>query len=112
MKTRIIKVMLSAVLFCAVSMFFTPVYGQTQDSKNSDDWQFIGNIYLWTTELGGQAANGAEVDISFSDILENLRFSFMGGLGAKKGKWSFMTDVIYVDLADDPNIAFGPPPWA
>jgi hypothetical protein len=97
-----------AVLLCAGSLFVAPVYGQTQDSDNSDDWQFTADIYLWGAGIEGQSATGADVDIGFSDIISNLDFTFMGGLGAKKGKWGFMTDVIYLAISDDPNVALDP----
>jgi hypothetical protein len=32
---------------------------------------------------------------------------FMGLVGARKGKWSLMTDVIYLDLSDDGQVASG-----
>ena len=92
-----------AVLLCAGSLFVAPVYGQTQDSGNSDDWQFSGLVYLWGASIGGQSADGGDIDASFSDLLENLHFGFMAGFGAKKGKWGFMTDALFMDVEYNPN---------
>ena len=97
-----------AILLCAGCLFVAPVYGQTQDSSNNDDWQFTGNIYLWVADIGGQTASGADIDIGFNDIINNLDFTFMGGLGAKKGRWGFMTDFIYLAISEGTNIPLTP----
>lgn len=100
--------MVFAVLLCAGGLFVAPVYGQTQDSSNSDDWQFNGSFYLWVADIGGQSANGGNIDVGFGDIISNLDFTFMGSLGAQKGKWGFTTDVIYLAISDDPNVPLTP----
>jgi len=38
---------------------------------------------------------------ALSQILDNLKFTFMGTFEAQKGKLGFFTDVIYLDVGDD-----------
>ncbi len=37
------------------------------------------------------------------DVFRNLEMAFMGTVGARKGKWSFMLDTIYLDAKDSKN---------
>jgi hypothetical protein len=50
---------------------------------------------------GGETTSGDNIDISFSDIIENLDMSFMGTLTASKGKWTLITDAVYTNFTLD-----------
>ena len=67
----------------------------------NDSWNYSASLYLWAAGIGGTTANGDDVDISFSDILDNLDFGYMGNFGAKKGKWTFETDVLYLKVSGE-----------
>lgn len=108
MKQRKFSIFLAAML-CAGSLFVAPVYGQTQDSSNSDDWQFFGNINGWLPAIKGQTTTGAEIDIELDEILEDLHFTAMVGFEMKKDKLSLMVDVLYMNLSENPNEPVGPP---
>ena len=41
------------------------------------------------------------IDIDLDDILDNLNLTVMGIVGANKAKWSFATDLIYLDIEAD-----------
>lgn len=69
----------------------------------SDGWKYSASLYLWGSGLEGETANGADIDVSFSDIVDNFDFGYMGTFGAQKGKWGFLTDVIYLKVGDKPN---------
>jgi hypothetical protein len=69
------------------------------DSHERNRWKFTGNIYLFAAGIGGESSSGGDIDVSFSDILEDLEMAFMGGLQARKGKWSIGADVMYMDLS-------------
>ena len=73
--------------------------GQTALAQESD-WTFQGTFYLFgsdtTTEIGP-----IDVDLSFSDALDNLDFAFMGAISASNGTWSFILDAMYTDLTFD-----------
>ena len=49
--------------------------------------------------MGGTTAKGDDIDVSFSDIIDNLDMAFMGVLQAQKGKWTLLADVIYLDVS-------------
>jgi opacity protein-like surface antigen len=89
------------------STFATP--GLADDSEG---WQFEFTPYLIMAGLEGQAGTQvgpvpivADVDASFSDILENLEAGFMGIFTARKGPWTFGLDGIYMNL--ETNSAVG-----
>ena len=71
-------------------------------AESSDErWQYEAAVYLWGASLGGATATGDDFEMSFGDILDNLDMTFMGMLQARKGKWSLLADVIYMDLSHD-----------
>ncbi len=74
----------------------------------SDEWKFNASVNMWGAGIGGESATGGDIDIDFSDIIDNMDFSLMGSFGVNKGKWGFLTDVIYMDLDDDDDVALDP----
>ena len=83
---------------CALSL---SVAQAADDSAGDDTWQFGGAIYLWGAGIGGETRTGDDIDMSFSDLMKNLDMAFMGMLTARKGKWSLLSDVIYLNVSDD-----------
>ena len=86
---------------CFAVFGVSPVLAQTESSTTQDQWQFSAAIYLWEADLGGQTNRGSEVEVAFSDLVDNLEMAFMGAFAARKNKWSLLTDVIYMDLGVD-----------
>jgi len=72
-------------------------------ASGRDEWEFDAALYLWAPSMTIKPNGGDSVKISFSDIINNLDMTFMGVLGAHKGKWSLLADVIYMDLSDSQN---------
>lgn len=70
------------------------------DSGSSDEWKFDAALYLWAPSMTIKPDGGDEIKISFNEIIDHLDMTFMGMLGARKGKWSLMADIIYMDLSD------------
>ncbi|MEM6891985.1 MAG: hypothetical protein AAF636_28300 [Pseudomonadota bacterium] len=64
----------------------------------AEEWEFKGSFNLWGAGVEGTTAAGAEIDVDFGDILENLEFSFQGTLEAKRGKFVALADIIYIDV--------------
>ena len=56
---------------------------------------------MWAASIGMTTASGSDVDIDFNDIIDNLDMTFMGVFGARNGKWSILTDVIYLGIGKD-----------
>lgn len=73
-----------------------------------EDWEYTGFIYLWGAGIGGETVTGQDVDVSFSDVVDNLDFGIMGTLEARKGPWSVLGDAIYLNIAKGDNAAVGP----
>ena len=74
---------------------------------DTDEWQFDLTLYLWATDIGGtvnpdnSVLPGGDFDIDISDIIDNLNMTFMGGFEARKNKWSFIADTIYLGVGND-----------
>jgi hypothetical protein len=63
-----------------------------------DKWQFLLEPYGFIPKVPVTAANGEEVEISQSQVIENLSGALMLIAGARKDKWTFYLDTIYFDL--------------
>lgn len=71
-----------------------------------DEWQHTVALYGIGAAIDGKAGVGpvtADVDISFSDILDNLEFGAMAAYRGEKGPWAVVADLIYMDLETDKN---------
>jgi len=69
--------------------------------KSADQWQFDATVYLWGSTLKQHTPQGDPVLINFGTILKNLDFAAMATFGARKDRFSMLTDVIYMDLSKD-----------
>ncbi len=72
----------------------------------ADDWAFFVEPYLMVTSIEGDAgvgrATGAEVDVDFSTILDNLDIGAMIRFeGKNTNGWGFILDYAFMDLSDD-----------
>lgn len=64
----------------------------------ADEWQYSGTIYLWAAGISGETARGAEVDVDFDTLISNLNMAFMGAFEARRGRWSVLADVVYLNV--------------
>jgi len=92
----------AAAMLLTAALALTPLPARAQ---GSDAWQFQGTVYLYFPSMGGKttfppSGGGSSVSMDAETILENLKFTFMGSLEARKGPWGVFTDVIYLDLGD------------
>jgi len=70
----------------------------------ADDWEHTFFLYGVAVGIEGTAAVGpveADVDLSFSDVLDNLEFAAMAGYRGDNGRFGVMADLIYMDLEND-----------
>ena len=95
------------IIFAAIAQ---PVSAQAQD-----DWEWRATIYAWLPTIKGTTefpTDGPGIEIDVSNILDNLDFTMMGTLKARKGSWGFFTDVLYLDLGankkDSRDFTVGP----
>ena len=87
----------------AVVLLHAPTLSAAEPSPENG-WEFAAEVYLWGAAIGGDTATDSSVNISFDDLIDNLEMAFMGTFGARKDKWSFLADVIYLDVKDEGTI--------
>ena len=82
------------------------------EAVDSEALQANATLYVWLPSMAGTSsttsANGSAT-VSGSDILNALNMAFMGALEFRKGKWSLLTDVVYLDLGADRTSSVGLP---
>lgn len=75
---------------------------------DSGEWRFTVAPYAWGVGLSGDVGlfglKPAEVDIPFSDIIQNLDFAAMGIVEAHNGTWGVIVDVNYTNLSADTSV--------
>ena len=95
-----------ALVVCLLTVTF-PLFSSSPvaatEGSDSDGWEFGAQAYVWGASIGGTSAAGDDIDISFSDIIDNLDFALMDILAAGKDKWSLFADMIYLNVEDDQN---------
>lgn len=78
-----------------------PLAAQAQAAP-TDRWVWEADIYGWFPAIGGQtsfpAGSGTSLDVSAKQVIDALKFTFMGSLGVKKGEWGAFTDLVYADF--------------
>ena len=83
-------------------------------AQDTDSWQHELTIYGWYSGIDGDVqfpgplGVGSDFTVDASDIISDLNMIFMGGWQSKKGKWSFIADVVYMDVGDSENQAVTP----
>ena len=83
--------MLAAMLSAAAT---SPTLAQ-DTAPATASWQLSVTPYLWATALKGDARVGrtkADVDASFSDILDNLNGALMLSVEARRGRFGLLSD--------------------
>jgi hypothetical protein len=66
-------------------------------------WQFEASIYGWFPAIGGSTSfpatgTGPSIDVSAEDVIDALKFTFMGSFEMKNGQWGLWTDLVYADF--------------
>jgi|LGVD01.1.fsa_nt_gb hypothetical protein len=74
----------------------------------SDQWEFYASINGWMPTISAELPMGPTIDITFKDIIDNMRLVALGTVGTQKGKWGLLTDVVYLNLAKDTFIPLEP----
>lgn len=73
-------------------------------------WDHQASVYLLAAGLDGQVTVrglDADVDVSFSDILEDLEMGGMAAYRGSTGRWAFMTNIVYMGLGATKDGALG-----
>ena len=95
------KILVLLVIVAFILAAFAP--SVTAEEKPAEsNWEFHVAPYLWAISMNGNATlKGleADVDLSFSDIWDELNFAFMVEYEARKGNWGLWGNTIYANLA-------------
>jgi opacity protein-like surface antigen len=104
MKTKLLSTLFSILsagsLLAGDLMPLVPAEAASYLPEN--DWGFEVILYGWgagvegTTGVLGTSSN---VDVGFSDILDNLDMGAMGAIGFRKGRVGFLADFMYLELS-------------
>ena len=95
------------ILPAAVLSLLAPMHAVAQSGE--DRWVFSLTPYLWLPSMEGSLRYGPpptggsapNVSVDAEDILSSLDFAFMFTADARKGRWSILTDFMYVSLSSD-----------
>ncbi len=89
-------------LFLSLPILWTaPGLAAAKEEAHGDDWEFEVAVYGWGAEIDAETHAGDTIEIDLHDILDDLEFTFMSEIGARKDKWSLRTDLIFLDIEDD-----------
>ena len=114
-QSRSLRVGLALMTLIAISL---PAHAG--EPAPSDKWTFAVRPYLWVPGISGTMKydvpptgdGAASVDFT-TYVLENLNFMLMLTAEARKGDWSVLTDVVYLDIVPDDSkvtsVAFAGP---
>ena len=98
-----------AIAGLALCTFAPPVSAETVEEGplKKNDWTISVVPYLWALALDGDVGIRdveAEVDVPFSDLLENLNGVLMLDFLVHKGRFGFFMTPFYSNLGSDQNI--------
>jgi len=90
------------IAFASLAVLASRASAQTASTQPADDrWQGQVVPYLWGSSIVGPVGIGnrtADVDASFSNILDHLHFAAMGLAEAQHRRLLIVTDTLYTDL--------------
>src|SRR5271165_4153493 len=80
---------------------------QKADPSDDDRWHFEITPYLWFPGLSGTVGtrgHNASVHVSATDILGYFDFGLAGTVEARKNRWLFPMDVMWIRLGDNKSL--------
>jgi len=107
MKSNTLASLVLVSFFITFSGLPCSAAGQEDKPKSNDEWKFVLELYLWGASVGGETGDGSSISADFDDIIDKLDIAFMGAGAIRKGKWSLLADVIYLNVGDDTMVGPG-----
>jgi len=78
---------------------------------DTSDWKFTVAVYGWGAGLSGDVGvfglPPQNIDLPFSDVIQDLEFAAMGLAEARKGRFMMGVDVTYTNVSKSVNTPFG-----
>lgn len=75
-----------------------PLAAGAADDSDGDRWQFAAAVYFFAPAVKGSTASGSDIDVGFDTLLDSLNMTFMGAFEARKGRWSALADMLYLNV--------------
>ena len=101
--------------FVGLFIFLSTSLVSAEVIEKSDQWKSFLSIYGWVPAFTGDAKFKGldfEVDTTYGDTLDNLKFFAMGHYEGFKGRWGIMVDALYGQLEKDKDYTGGALPGA
>lgn len=89
------------ILMALATTLLLPLSAPAQETDD-DEWNVVIGMYVWLPDISGTTVfpsgeGGPDIEVGADSLLKNLDFTFMGALQAKRGRWGFLTDLIYLN---------------
>jgi hypothetical protein len=91
------------VIIACIFSILAPARAAEEKPDEQSNWEFQVAPYLWAISMNGDATvkgQEADVDVSFSDIWDELNFALMLEYEARKGHWGLWGNTIYANLGN------------
>ncbi len=75
----------------------------------SSEWQYDFEVYFWLPNIYVTTASQDHITLTLGDLISNLKWLTMVDFGARKDKWSFGADAIYLKIGDHVEETTGGP---
>ena len=99
------------VITSGLILWVGTTHAQTKTTPSQDQqWNFEAALYLFASSVTGDAGVrnvDSDVDVGFSEILENLDLGAMAFLGGRNKDWSVLFDGAYLKLRDEESASRG-----
>ncbi len=98
-----LKLRITLFFLVTILMVLPVTLASAENTKTDKNWEFLITPYAMLANINGDASvgrtNGGDVDVSTSDILDNLELAAMIRLeGIYKQKWGLAFDYGFMDL--------------
>ena len=104
------KAIAAAALFCLAMPAATRA-ADIPPVPDTSDWKFSVALYGWAAGLSGDVGvfglPPQNIDLPFSDVIQDLEFAAMGLAEARKGRFMMGVDVTYTNVSKSVNTPFG-----
>lgn len=92
------------IFFATVLIFANCKNATAENTKNESDWSYSITPYFWMSGIKGDVATlpglpPANIDVSFSDLLDDLDIATMVFLEARNQKWGLFSELYYIKLS-------------
>ena len=85
---------------------------QEATNPDNDGWEVLVVPYLWASgmkaDISTPQGEGVDIDQSFTEILSDIKFTFMGALQARRGRFVTVHDLIFLSMESKDEGDIGP----